>query len=211
MRTTVSASVELFIQNLNRLIRQSDIDIELNSAQIQTEADSFILEEQRSIYPPKKGLFSKREKVFIETIETICDSIQESINNHLDTFVNKCISEIGNLIIGKKQQINRINTSIKQHEGKSQKYRSEIKSFENKIKELQRSKDEIEQKKLQDQKTLAMYLQYANQAYIKQKNNVIQQINKSKNADDKMLLILFLGVLDKDYQKVTGGIHENGN
>lgn len=56
-----------------------------------------------------------------------------------------------------------------------------------------------------------MYLEYAERAYIEQRNNVIQQINESKSADDKLLLILFLGVLDKDYQKVTGGIHENGN
>ena len=56
-----------------------------------------------------------------------------------------------------------------------------------------------------------MYLHYANLAYLKQRNNVILQINSSKSADDKLLLILFLGLLDRDYQRVTGGIHETGN
>ena len=211
MRATVSASVELYIQSLNRLIRQADIDIILNSAQMQTEADSFILEEQNSVYPPKKGLFSKKEKVFLERIEAICVSIQGRINKHLNSYVNKCISEIGNHIRDKRQQINRINSSIKQKEGKKQKYSSEIKSLKKQIEALKSSKEEIEQKKAQDQKTLATYLQYAERAYIEQRNNVIQQINKSKSTDDKLLLILFLGVLDKDYQKVKGGIHENGN
>ncbi len=211
MRSTVSTSVEAYIQKLNSLIRQAEIDITLNSAQIETEADSFILEEQDSIYPPKKGIFSKKEKVFLESVEAICVSIQGSINKHLNTYVNDCISEIGKRISDKRQQIYRISTSIKQEEGKRQKYRLEIKSLEKQIEELKSAKEEITQKKAQDQKTLATYLQYANRAYIEQRNNVIQQINKSKSADDKLLLILFLGVLDKDYQKVTGGIHENGN
>ncbi len=92
-----------------------------------------------------------------------------------------------------------------------QNYRLEIKSLEKQIEELKSSKDAIEQKKAQDQKTLETYLQYAERAYIEQRTNVILQINKSKSADDKLLLILFLGVLDKNYQKVTGGINENGN
>ena len=211
MRTTVSASVKRYIQSINRLIRQADIDIIINSAQMQIEADSFILEEQNSIYPPKNGLFSKREKVLLESIEAICVSIQGSINKHLNSYVNNCISEIEKHISDKRQQINRISSSIKQEEGKKKKYLSEIKSLEKQIEELKSSKKDIEQKKTQDQKTLATYLEYAERAYIEQRNNVIQQINKSKSADDKLLLILFLGVLDKDYQKVTGGIHENGN
>lgn len=215
MRTMVSTSVESYIQKINELIGQADIDIILNSAQIQAKADSFILEEQNRIYPPKKGLlkglFSKREEVFLESIETICISIQENINKHLNSYINKCISDIGNHISDKKQQINRINSSIKQKQDRVQNYRLEIKSLEKQIEELRSSKDAIEQKKAQDQKTLATYLQYAERAYIEQRTNVIQQINKSKSADDKLLLILFLGVLDKDYQKVTGGIYENGN
>lgn len=211
MRTTVLASVEQYIQSINRLIRQADIDIIINSAQMQTEADSFILEEQNSIYPPKKGLFSKREKVLLESIEAICVSIEGCINKHLNSYVNNCISEIKKSIIDKRQQRNRISSSIKQEEGKKKKYLSEIKSLEKQIEELKSSKKDIEQKKTQEQKTLAMYLEYAERAYIEQRNNVIQQINESKSADDKLLLILFLGVLDKDYQKVTGGIHENGN
>ena len=149
--------------------------------------------------------------MFLESIETICISIQENINKHLNSYVNKCISDIGNHISDKKQQINRINSSIKQKQDRVQNYRLEIKSLEKQIEELRSSKDAIEQKKAQDQKTLATYLQYAERAYIEQRTNVIQQINKSKSADDKLLLILFLGVLDKDYQKVTGGIYENGN
>lgn len=211
MRKTVSGLVEQYIQNINRLIKQADINIMLNPAQMQLEVDLFILEEQNNIYPPKKGLFSKKEKVFLESIEAICVSIQESINKYLDSRVNECISKIENHISDKRQQINRISSCIKREEGKKQKYHSDIDSLKEQIKELESFKEEIELKKAQDQKTLEMYLEYAERAYIGQKNNIIKKINKFKNADDKLLLILFLGMLNKDYQKVTGGIHENDN
>lgn len=211
MRATVSVLVEQYIQNIDRLIRQADIDIMLNSAQVQTEVDLFILEEQNSIYPPKKGLFSKKEKVFLENIEAICISIQRNINTYLDSYVNKCISEIKNHISDKRQQINRISYYIKQEERKKHKYRLEINSLKRQIKKLESFSEEIAQKKAQDKETLETYLEYAKRAYIEQKDNIIQQINESKSADDKLLLILFLGMLNKDYQKVTGGINENGN
>lgn len=211
MRATVSDFVEKYLQKLNKLIGQTDIDIALNFAQIQTEADLLIFQEQNSFYPPKKGLFSKKEKVFLESIETTCVTIQDNVNKHLNIYVNNYISEVRRLSSEKEQQVNRINYSIIQQEAKCKKYQLEIISLKNKIKELQNSKCEIEQKRKQDQQTLAMYLKYAKQAYTEQGNNVIQQINKSKSSDDKLLLVLFLGLLDKDYKKVTGGIHENGN
>ncbi|MDE7364220.1 MAG: hypothetical protein K2N27_04940, partial [Ruminococcus sp.] len=87
MRTDITDMVDKYIQKLNKLIGQADIDITLNATQIQTEADFFILQEQNSFYPQKKGLFSKKEKVFLESIKTICDSIQSSVNNYLSIYV----------------------------------------------------------------------------------------------------------------------------
>ena len=67
-------------------------------------------------------MFSKREKVLLESMEAICVSIQGNINKHLNSYVNNCISEIEKHISDKRQQINRISSSIKQEEGKKKKY-----------------------------------------------------------------------------------------
>ena len=214
MRTEITDMVYKYIQKLNELIGQANIDITLNTTQIQTEADSFILQEQDSLYPPTKGWFQnlfKKELIFLESIQTICESIQLSINKHLNSYVNNCISEVNNQISEKKKKINDINSYISEQEQKCKRYQSEIHSYKNDIKKLQDSKDKIEQKRKQDQQILVMYLNYANQAYMEQRNDVIQQINMSKSVDDKLLLILFLGLLDKDYQKITGGIHETSD
>ncbi len=211
MREIVSGSVEQYIKKLNNSISQADLNFFLDSAKMHEEADKFILEQQNGIYPPSQGLFSKKEKVFLKSVEVKCVSIQESINNQFNTYVKKCISEIKNQICVKRQNINHISSLIKQENDKRQKYSSEIKTLKEQIEELQDFKKDIKQKKTQDQKTLELYLQYAERAYTEQRNSIIQQINKTKSVDDKLLLILFLGVLDKDYQKVTGGINENGN
>ena len=50
-----------------------------------------------------------------------------------------------------------------------------------------------------------MYLRYANESYLEQRNSIIRQINTISFPYDKILLILFLGLLDKDYEKVIGG------
>lgn len=204
MRTIVSNSVEPYIEKLNKLIGLAGINISLNSALIQIETDAFIFEKENSIYPPKKGLFSKREKVYLQNMDSICVSIQENINEYLNAYVNNCISIIINHISDKQIQKNKINYLIKQKEENKQKYHAEIEALKKNIEELKRNMEDIKWKKEQDQQTLSMYLQYAKHAYVEQRNSVINQINKSNNTDDKLLLIVFLGLLDKDFQIVTG-------
>ncbi len=211
MRSDVEEKVNEYIKKLNKLIEQSDIDITLNPSQILIDTDSYVIREKEEIYPPKKGFFSIREKVFLTDIHNIGETIQTDINEYLDGYVNKCISEIDIIIKEMNKKIKKIHSSISKQEQKQKRLESEICSFNNSIKELQRSKKDIQNKRKQDQNTLAMYLHYANKAYLNQRNNVILQINSSKSADDKLLLILLLGLLDRDYQRVTGGIHETDN
>ncbi len=220
MRNTISESVEEYIRDLNKLIEQAaEIDADLNPAQIQlnltqiqSDAEFYVINKENSIYPPKKGLFSIRKKVYFTSIEDICNSIQESINDYLKVYVRNCISKTDKLIRDKEQELDHYNSLVNQQDKKIQKYRSEIESFESKIKKLKCYKDEIDYKRTQDRKTLEMYLDYAEQAYMEQRNDVVSQINnKSKSAYDKLNLVLFLGLLDKDYQRATGGIYETGN
>ena len=56
-----------------------------------------------------------------------------------------------------------------------------------------------------------MYLKYAEEAYLSQRNDIIKRINTVSSVNDKMLLILFMGILDKDYIKIIGGTNENTN
>lgn len=211
MRTNISEKVDTYTKKLNKLIHQTGIDITLNAAQIQNQADALVLQEEDSLYPPKNGLFSRRKKVFLENIESVCLSIECSINNLLNGYVNNCIIAVNRLIYDKQKRINKISSLILKQKSKCNRYDSEICFLKTEIKALQELKDDVSQKLNRDQQILAMYLKYAKQAYEEQRKDIIRQINSSENADDKLFLILFLGVLDKDYQKVTGGIYEDSN
>ncbi|MCR4717722.1 MAG: hypothetical protein K5656_11150, partial [Lachnospiraceae bacterium] len=205
MRVHISELVDKYIEKLNNLIGENDIP-HVEVANIRNKTDSYILEEEQNIYPEK--LFSK--KVSIETIEGICSSLQEKINNYIDFYYVKrsIIPKVEKLIITNNNKIIKKDSLIKTNEDVKNEHNQKVQSYQNDIKKWKRNKSDTIEKMNQDQKTLEMYLNYAKKAYIEQRNSVVQQINDSKNKDDKILLVLFLGVLDKDYQKVIGGIHE---
>ena len=83
------------------------------------------------------------------------------------------------------------------------------KRYEQMIADLEKELEDISIKRDQDKKTLALYLEYAREAYLVQRDQTIRKINNCGSADEKLMLILFLGLLDKDYQKVIGGFDED--
>lgn len=212
LRSDIADRIDKHINRLIKLAGQADIDVDIPKSEIISKTDSnYILAEQYKFYPPRKGLFSKREKVFMEDIDSICNSVQYNINSMLNSYVSDCISETDKVIREKDSKIRSINSSISLQKDKIRKYHDEIKGFGQKIDELSQQRKEIEKKREQDRKTLKAYLKYAKLAYLEQRKKVVRQINESSLADDKILLILFLGLLDKDYQKITGGIHDGSH
>ena len=209
IRTHISEQISEYVRKICRLIEQADISIDLNQSGIIIDAEnSYVLTKEDVLYPPKKGLFSRKEKVFISQIKSICDEVQSNINQQLNGYINKCIYKINDIIADKRRTLSFIKKSMNSESQKIKQYQLDIQGLRNFIDDLQEQKDDINNKRSQDQKTLAMYLKYAEQSYIEQRNDIILRINKSKRAEDKLLLILLLGLLDKDYQKVTGGIYE---
>ena len=51
-----------------------------------------------------------------------------------------------------------------------------------------------------------MYLKFAQESYLEQRNQIVNEMNTCHCSDKKLLLLMFLGVLDKDYNAVMGDI-----
>lgn len=210
LRTSISEETERYIERFSKLVGQADIGVAVNISEIRSRIDSeCVLAKKDDLYPPQKGFFSKREKVSICRVESTCGTMQKNINEMLNGCVNAYISKVNGVIKKREGRVRSIDRSISAQTSVIEKYKGEIQSFRQGIKELHRQREDIERKRKQDQETLAMYLSYADSAYAEQRREVIRQINRSRLADDKILLILFLGLLDKDYHKITGGIHED--
>lgn len=209
-------NVETFVSKIKALQKKADADIvlsinETNITNITSQIDFYILVKENELYPPKQGFFSKKEKIYFDTLKSICSSIQDYTNILLNKCVNKYIERLDSCIREKEMRLKSILLSIDSKKKNIRKYNDEIRDHREKILGQEQKRNDISKKKQQDQHTLDMYLKYANEEYLEQRNSIIKQIKLSYSSYDKMLLILFLGLLDKDYEKVTGGIDENSN
>lgn len=211
IRDYVSEKTELFINKLMELIRQAAIgqNMPVNKSNILMKADDFVSQNKDKLYPPKKGFFSKREKICFYDVRVICSSIQSNVNMYLNSYVRKAVDSIDLLVSQKEDEIKIIDSIIKDQYNKIQKYNDEISKYNLEINNLKEQLETIEKKKQQDKETLKSYLDYAHEAYLEERNSIVKQINTSAVPYEKLLLIFLLGLLDEDYQKVTGGINEN--
>ena len=187
------------IQNVNTNIdiRWLDIINEINT--------TTMTQMENSLYPPKEVFFKKRKKVYEDEIKCICKETQNSINNSLKNLVQKPINDYI------KRRKYDLNNEKEEKEKLTNKFKKSIESYNSKINELTEKntslfieKNKIETDRKKDKSTLKKFLDYAHMEYIKQRNFIIEQINKSKTVDDKIILILLLGLLDNDYKNVVG-------
>ena len=201
--------IDNFIKKINNDIDSEYIRILISNQYCLDQVDSIILSYEDNIYPKGNILFTK--KIYLYEIQNYCNEIKEKVDDLLKESLNKYIEIIETSIYETQQKIDDLNNlekklikNIKNNEDYVSKLNSEIDELEN-------DKLIIESQKKQDRETLNMYLKYAEEAYLSQRNDIIKRINTVSSVNDKMLLILFMGILDKDYIKITGGTNENTN
>lgn len=209
IRTHIYELTERFTDKLIKLIEEVGFDMPINKSNICMQTDDCICAKQDELYPPRNGIFSRRERVYFEDIRSVCDLIQSDVNNTLNSYVWEAIKNIDVSVSEMEEEIRNIDQAAAMQKNKIKKYYAEIDGFKRNIKKLEEQRENIRKKRCQDRETLAMYLKYANEMYLEQRNDIVREINTSNFPDQKLLLILLLGLLDKDYQNVTGGINEN--
>lgn len=205
----ISLNVERFVDELLPLIKKAGINIALNKTQIINQAYSdCIYIEKYNLYPRKSSFFSKNPKVYMKDVEHICSIILEGVNQILKNKTDLCIDEVNNKYHENGRRIQEIDYSISKENCKIERYEKDINSLYSEINILEGEASKIDKDRNDDIKNLEMYMEYAKNVYTEQRNKVISQIKNSVAAEDKMMLILFLGLLDEDYHTVIGGINE---
>lgn len=201
--------IDDFMKNINQIISSEDIKISISSQYYLEQVDLLILYYENIIYPEKVILLSP--KVYLSEIQNYYNEIKEKVDDLLKEFLNKYIEVIETSIYETQQKIDYFNSSEKKQLKNIKNYKDNISKLNIEICELENDKLIIENQKKQDKDSLNMYLKYAEEAYLSQRNDIIKRINTVSSVNDKMLLILFMGILDKDYIKITGGTNENTN
>ena len=206
IREYIFGLVEEFLKNL---IKTADLDDYINKSDVLRQIDTdYILAKESKLYPPKNGLFSGREKVYFEDTEEICNSIQYSVNLMLKSCMNQCIEAIDSSIQKEKNEQKKIADQLARHRKRIQELNSEIDDYNKEISELIEQQEIIKKKKQQDEETLKIWLSYAHEAYMAQRDDIVMRINTSSSSDEKLMQLLLLGLLDKNYENVMGGVND---
>ena len=206
IQSTIASKVKAYVNDLIEMNKKADLTVDLSIPKIQGKALEFV-PERDDLYPILR-LF---KRVYLYQIGAICASIEQNVNHLLKECKETCIVEIDKAIKREKAKIIKKENLIIKCNKNAEEYEEERRQL---IRERQKKylkRKSIKQQQKEDEETLNTWLEYAKEAYTAQRKDIIQQINESKQQKDKFLLILLLGLLDKDYRKIIGGSNEDGD
>ncbi|CVI73587.1 hypothetical protein BN3660_03174 [Eubacteriaceae bacterium CHKCI004] len=192
------------LKNINYDLEQLKIPMDIYKEM--SIYEDFLNEQSYNLYPQKKSFFSKSKKVYFSEIKKICENIQDFINSRIKECIFSEREEIDKMIERKEYDIRKIKNFAKKQEQKKTKLSNEINEIDKEICNLKKEKKGIEKAIKQDEETLNMYLKFAQESYLKQRNQIVNEMNTCCCSDKKLLLMMFLGVLDKDYNTVMEDI-----
>lgn len=210
LRNYSSSYLTSKIKSVANVIKTEDneIAVNINESEILANADNeCVLIYRIEFYPVKNGIFSKRPKVFFENIKKNCVDIQELLEKYVGLVKQKYADALQKAISICIENIASLNRYVRKQEDKINYLTTEIKNLKETNKELSDCIVEIKNKKSKDQETLDMYLKVAHESYVNQRENIIDMINSKSSAEERLLLIFLLGLMDKDYKKVTGDVN----
>lgn len=148
----------------------------------------------------------KKDLVHIDKLKDVCGDVENTVNQNLNQVILSYIQWLDKELRKKEDEIKNVEQRARNRQASIRQKCAKVKDLEKDLKTYTDRRAQLERRKQQDQKTLEMYLDYTEQAYEEQRSRIIDQINSRLSSRDKLTLILFLGVLDRDHQKVTGGI-----
>ena len=156
-----------------------------------------------------KNFFGKGRKIGLQEAYGYIKNIDQYIQSEIKSSViapcnTKIKKEKDN--ITRKIQIN--ERRIIRAENKIKEYKDEIENILSKIEANNEKLDIVLRQKKHDKETLNKYLQYAEVAYLRQRNNIINKINSDITTSERILYILFLGVLENDYESLINAPNE---
>lgn len=150
-----------------------------------------------------KDIFSGDCKVYLDDARGYIGKIESIIHREIISSViipckNTIREETEELIYNK----NYLQGKIEERKTIIECLLQEIDDNKIKIKDNEKYMKIVEAQKEQDIQTLNTYLKYAEVAYKRQRNDILNIINSTISSAEKLLYVLFLGVVDRDYETI---------
>jgi len=185
-------------------MRELKIDISQTclASSILSQSDIFVNE----IYPPTPGLFGRIFSKGIP-IHKVLDCLSR-INAITKSEIKQSVIDLYSEKINKKLEdlnleINARNSVIRLFSENKLKIEKNIEQCQTEISNNKKELEFVKKQKNADKETLNKYLNFAKSAYLHQRNEIVEKINFSKTPEEKTILVLLLGVIEREYNNIT--------
>lgn len=141
----------------------------------------------------------------VKNLEEDLEKELGKLKKKLEHVINKIQQEKSNEITATNYRIEKWNWQIEQS-------RKEIEEKINEKQNLEDNRKKLASIRKSNMNTIDMYKKTANATFREYRDKVVNKINDlSVQADEKMGYVMLLGLLDKDYSMIIGGIDDEGN
>ncbi len=213
---------ESIVSKAQKLMEEINLIVDLEASSIALAIDNqFTNQYENTLYPPPSNLLERikeRIKVFfgyeykikLATAYDVINRIEHIIEAEIkSSVISKCQDEICKNRKIEEEDLRFCENKINQLNRRIEHKKSEIERLEAEIVEQREKIEILKKQKEQDSQTLKRYLLYAEQAYLKQRNEILKKkINSNNSSAEKVLYVLFLGIIDKDYNTIINSSNE---
>lgn len=191
------------IDNFAEEMDDNSHEIKLSESDLMYEMDGYldcIIKFRINFIPKKKFCFWKSKKA--EFSENVITDMNSSLNSKFKDHFKTMVSVVSKIKEKEKVEKASKEKKIEEKESKINELSDWICSIELDIQQQEKRLDSVKKRLEKDESILKDYLYYAEKAYMKQRDDVIKDINSAISREDKLRHVLFLGILEKDYNKV---------
>lgn len=169
--------------------------------EIQTEVEAIF---KQSIF---KEIFGGKLKVNVSQVEYMAERLERDLQINWKMFKDDLSKAIGKIRQQKEEDIRGHGDLVKKVKRKKESLEKENKQKKIQKEQLEEKLEELRSIRKTNTKTVEMYKETARKTFQEYRDEIINKINNPQvNADEKMSYLIFLGILDKDYSMIIGGI-----
>lgn len=226
IRKILSSSIKrLVISKAMSLMEECKLSIDLYASKIVNSIYfKYTYQYEDKIYPSPSGLlkkvissilphfgplFGNTPKVSLDELYRIIQNIEHIIQAEIRSLViSSCISLIDKKNKDYQQKIDSRRSHISKIKVKINSIKTSNEESVGKIQEIKKDIEIVKSQKERDKQTLNKYLQYCEIAYLRQRDDIIKRINSNTSKEERILYLLLLGVIDKEYNIILNTSNE---
>lgn len=196
------------------LMRKCDLPVDLYSSKIVNSIYyKFTKMYEDKMYPQPSGfiqrVFGNTPKITLVDFYRALQNIEQIIREEIRSLIiSQCFCHIDKKNNDYQDNIGMLKRHIKSYKDKIQSLKDSDDTLKEKIQGIYDEIEIVESQKERDKQTLNQYLEYCEIAYLCQRDGIIEKVNSSISKEERFIHMLFLGVIDKEYNVILNTSNE---